>query len=99
MPNGLPIDLEQFKDLNTTESKLEAIFKVLVHMNSSGFECEDDRVEKAKDLSKEQRMRFIGCEQRFLKLEARRNFDTTFSGIMGIVGGAVIWVIKWAIGK
>ena len=89
MANGrLPIDLETFSDLESVDSKLIALFKVLAHMNSSGFECGVDR-----------EARLIKCEARFQKLEARKKFDTTFAGSAGFIGGALVWILKWMIGK
>ena len=89
MANGkLPIDLETFSTLESVDSKLIALFKVLAHMASSGFECEEDR-----------EARLVMCEHRFAALERRKKFDTTFAGSAGFVGGAVVWAIKWAIGK
>ena len=88
MPNGLPIDLQSFEDLNSVDAKLKAIFTVVTHMYSAGYECGKDR---------ESRLR--KCEERFLRLERRKAMDTTVSGIMGLVGGALIWVLKWMAGK
>ena len=88
MPNGLPIDLQSFKNLNSTDAKLEAIFDVLVVMHGAGYECSIDRESRLKH-----------CEERFEKLERRKGFDTTLSGFMGFVGGALIWAIKWMVGK
>jgi len=88
MPNGLPIDIETFRNLKSADAKLDALFDVLAHMNSSGFECGTNR-----------EVRLIKCEQRFQRLEARKRFDTTFAGSAGLVGGALVWVLKWMIGK
>lgn len=88
MANGLPIGIEAFRNLKSSDAKLDALFEVLAHMNASGFECSNDR-----------EARLIKCEQRFQRLEARKKFDTTFAGSAGFVGGALIWVLKWMIGK
>ena len=88
MPNGLPIDIQTFKTLDSFDAKLEAIFKVLVAMHSAGYECEKDRDMRLKD-----------CEERFRKIERRKMWDTTTSGVMGFVGGAAVWALKWIAGK
>lgn len=36
---------------------------------------------------------------RFKKLENRRKIDTTFSGVMGLVGGGIVWLGKTIFGK
>ena len=88
MANGLPIDIETFRRLNTTDAKLDALFDVLIYMHSAGYECETDR-EK----------RLTHCEQRFKALENRKQFDTGMAGFMGLVGGAMVWFVKWVVGK
>lgn len=88
MANGLPIGIEAFRNLKSSDAKLDALFEVLAHMNASGFECGPDR-----------EARLIKCEQRFLQLEARKRLDTGVSATFGIIGGALVWVLKWMLGK
>lgn len=88
MPNGLPIDIETFRKLNTQDAKLDALFDVLAFMHNAGYECSADREVRLKN-----------CEDRFRKLEARKKFDTTIASMAGLVGGATVWLIKWAMGK
>ena len=42
---------------------------------------------------------YCNSEKRFAKLENRRKMDTTFSGIMGLVGGGIVWLGKTIFGK
>lgn len=88
MANGLPVDIETFRKLASTDAKLDALFDVLVFMHGAGYECESDR-----------EVRLRNCEQRFKVLEDRKKWDTTVSGFMGLVGGSVVWIIKWMVGK
>ena len=83
MANGLPISKETFHALHSPEAKLDALFEVLVHMNSSGYECEEDR---EKRLTK--------CEERFQKIETRKWKDRGFSGSMGLIGGFIASLFK-----
>lgn len=83
MASGLPISKETFHALQSPEAKLDALFEVLVHMNSSGYECEEDR---EKRLSK--------CEERFVKLEKRKWSDRGLSGAMGAVTGFLAGLLK-----
>jgi hypothetical protein len=84
MANGLPIDIETFRRLQSQDAKLDALFDVLVYMHSAGYECEDDREKRLKS-----------CEKRFTELEKRKTFDTGLAGGTGIIGGAIVWFIKW----
>jgi len=42
---------------------------------------------------------YCNSEKRFAKLENRRKMDTTFSGVMGLVGGGIVWLGKTILGK
>lgn len=84
MANGLPIDLETFRKLRSPDDKLDALFDVLVYMHSAGYECEEDR-----------EARLSTCEKRFTALENRKKFDTGLAGGSGLVGGAIVWFVKW----
>jgi hypothetical protein len=84
MANGLPIDLETFRKLQSQDAKLDALFDVLVFMHSAGYECEEDR-----------EARLSTCEKRFAALETRKKFDTGLAGGTGLIGGAIVWFIKW----
>ncbi len=42
---------------------------------------------------------YCNSEKRFKKLENRKAFDTTFSGVMGLVGGGIVWLGKTILGK
>ena len=76
MGNGLPIDIDTFRNLNSEDAKLDALFDVLVCMHQAGYECGPDR---------EKRLR--ACEDRFQKLEHRKWFDRGIAGIGGVIGG------------
>lgn len=88
MAQGLPIDINTFRDLKSPKAKLDALFDVLVFMHSAEYECKVDRNAN----------RMI-CAERFKHLESRKNWDTTLSGATGMVGGALFWIAKWIIGK
>ena len=42
---------------------------------------------------------YCNSEKRFAKLENRRKTDTTLSGVMGLVGGGIVWLGKTILGK
>lgn len=83
MANGLPIDIETFRNLKSSDAKLDALFDVLAHMNSSGYECESDREERLKT-----------CEDRFKALEKGEWRDRGFAGGMGLIGGFLAGFFK-----
>ena len=83
MANGLPIDIETFRNLKSEDAKLDALFDVLAHMASSGYECETDREERLKT-----------CEQRFRTIEGRKWTDRGLSGSMGLIGGFLASLFK-----
>lgn len=83
MANGLPIDIETFRNLKSSDAKLDALFDVLSHMASSGYECEDDREKRLQT-----------CEQRFKALESRKWTERGFSGSMGLIGGFLASLFK-----
>ena len=39
------------------------------------------------------------CLSKFKAIDKQKTYDTTFSGVMGIVGGAFVWIVKWLVGK
>ena len=41
----------------------------------------------------------VSADQRLLRLEKRKRFDTTFAGFMGLVGGAIVMTGRWVIGR
>ena len=82
MANGLPIDLETFEKLPPSEQTV-AIFKTLLYMNNSGYECGTDR-EK----------RLAACEQRFKIIENRKWKDRGLTGSMGLIGGFIASLFK-----
>jgi len=41
----------------------------------------------------------VSADQRLLRLEKRKRFDTTFAGFMGLLGGAIIMTGRWVIGR
>ena len=88
MANGLPIDIDTFRNLKTTEAKLDALFDVLCCMYGAGYEGAADRG-----------LRLQKCEHRFAVLESRKRMDTTVATGAGLLGGAIVWLIKWAMGK
>lgn len=88
MANGLPVDIETFRKLASTDAKLDALFDVLVFMHGAGYECESDR-----------EVRLRHCEQRFKVLEDRKKWDTSIAGFAGFAGGAAVWIMKWVMGK
>lgn len=83
MPNGLPIDINTFRKLGSSEDKLDALFDVLVCMHASGYECESDR-----------ERRIANCERRFKKVEAKEWKDRGFAGGMGLIGGFIASFLK-----
>lgn len=76
MANGLPIDIDTFRNLNSEDAKLDALFDVLVCMHQAGYECAPDR-EK----------RLTACESRFKQLEHRKWLDRGVAGVGGVIGG------------
>lgn len=87
MANGLPIDIETFRNLKSPEAKMDALFDVLVYMNASGYECATER-----------KTRLEICDTRITKLENRKKFDTGVSGGMGLFGGALAWLTQKLLG-
>lgn len=83
MANGLPIDIDTFRNLKSSDAKLDALFDVLAHMASSGYECGSDRERRLQN-----------CEKRFLSLENRKWTDRGFSGSMGLIGGFLASLFK-----
>lgn len=88
MANGLPVDIETFRKLASADAKLDALFDVLVYMHGAGYECETDRETRLKR-----------CEQRFQAIENRKKWDTTISAFFGLIGGSIVWITKWMVGK
>lgn len=81
MANGLPISLDSFRKLPPEEQTTE-IFKTLLYMHTSGYECEEDRDK-----------RLSICEARFRVIEKRKWGDRGLSGIAGGITGflAGLW--------
>jgi hypothetical protein len=82
MTNGLPIDLETFESLPERQQNA-AIFKMLIYMQSSGYECHDDR-----------ERRLHRCEKRFEAIENRKWTDRSLTGGMGLIGGFLASLFK-----
>lgn len=82
MPNGLPIDIETFEELPPDKQSV-AIYKALVHMLNSGFECAAEREEYRKS-----------CSQRIAALEKRNLRDKSFAGGAGLIGGFLASLFK-----
>ena len=78
MPNGLPFSKETFRKLDSAESKLDALFDVLVHMTESDFECSEDR-----DAFR------TACQARITALEKSDIKTKGISAITGAITGAV----------
>jgi len=82
MANGLPIDLETFETLPERQQNV-AIFKTLIYIINSGFECEEEREKKRGD-----------CEKRFEALEKNKNKDKGYAAGAGLIGGFLAWMMK-----
>ncbi len=83
MANGLPIDIETFRNLKSSDAKLDALFDVLAHMAGAGFECSMER----------EAFRKI-CQGRITKLEQRHWKDKGFASGMGLIGGFLASLFK-----
>lgn len=83
MANGLPVDIDTFRKLESADAKLDALFDVLTHMHSSGFECAADRERHRMD-----------CDRRFSAIESRKWNDRGLSGGMGLIGGFLASLFK-----
>jgi hypothetical protein len=88
MANGLPINHDTFKNLKSLESKIDALFDVLVFMNSAGYESEADRKEKRSK-----------CNERFQKLEKSKHYDKIIAGGTGFIGGFAAFLSKTFFGS
>ena len=89
MPNLIP--QEDFEKM-TDDVKLNILFSYVSDL------YQINRSEIANQI-KICREHWESCHERFSKMERRKRIDTTFSGIMGIVGGGVVTGVKWLAGK
>lgn len=90
MPNLIPT--EEFEKIADVNVKLNILFSYV----SDIYKDAQDRFDKQFEICQD---RLDNCNVRFKKLDNRKKFDTTFSGIMGLVGGGIVWLGKTILGK
>ena len=85
MPNLIP--LEEFENITNENVKLNILFSYV-----------SDIYKNAQDESYRQieicQQHWNNCNVKFDKLDKRKKFDTTTSGIMGVFGGILWWIGK-----
>jgi len=90
MPNLIP--QEEFNKITDVNVKLNIVFSYIADIYKGDQLGFDKQIEVCQK-------HWNNCHVRFNKIERRKKIDSTFSGIMGFVGGAIAWLFKMAIGK
>lgn len=88
MTKTIGMSKDTFVKLKDTDAKLEALFEVLTEFVVVNL----DQDEKCSGRVKE-------CNEHFAKIEKRKAMDTTVSGVMGLIGGMLVWFVKWVVGR
>ena len=87
MTNGMP-SWEEWNEQLSEDQRKYRLYTVLDNLLKQ--EC--GRVIFCEDRAKI-------CLAKFESIDKRKTWDTGFSGVMGIIGGAIVWGVKWLAGK
>lgn len=93
MANGMP-SWEEWSTQLTEEQRRYSLYKVLADL----YHREDKRDKSCDERADRCLKLFAKQDETINGLKKRKGFDTTFSGVMGFVGGAVMVIGKKLVG-
>ena len=93
MANGMP-SWEEWNEQLTEEQRRYSLYKVLADL----YHREDKRDQSCDARADHCLQLFAKYDKSLESLKKRKGIDTTFSGIMGFVGGAVMVIGKKLVG-
>jgi hypothetical protein len=100
MSNGMPgWDEWQGLDKDAQDYALYKVLSDLYYRECSRDRSCENRLEKCLVNFQASKDRDDKQQGEIDALKDRKRFDTSVSGVMGLMGGACIWILKWAVGK